>query len=187
MVKTNLEPWEVLSTGEVFAAEPWIKVYQQTIKLPSGKIVPDYHKIVLPDFAAIFAETEDGRVVVERQYKHGIGRVSLVIPAGQVNEGEEPLAAAKRELLEETGYEADNWKCLGSFGTHGSYGCGNAHVFKATNARRVAEPDSGDLEDMEILLMTKEELIAAVTNGDIGLVGTAAVIALATNPLINPS
>ena len=186
MTHTSQQPWKTLGSQEVFAAPPWIRVHRQRVELPEGKVVPDYHKIDLPDFAMIYAQVPDGRVLVERQYKHGLGRVSLVLPAGITNEGEDPLAAAQRELMEETGYRSDNWQSLGAFAMHGSYGCCQAHIFKATGAVRTADPDSGDLEEMDIILMTNDELLAALTSGDIGLLGTAAVVALATNPLINP-
>lgn len=186
MADKSLQPWKTLDSQEVFSAPPWIKVHRQRVELPEGKIVSDYHKIDLPDFAMIYAEVPDGRVLVEKQYKHGLGQVSLVLPAGITKYGEDPLAAAKRELMEETGYHSNEWTSLGSFAMHGSYGCCQAHIFKAVGAFQTTDPDSGDLEEMDIVLMTKEELISALGNGEIGLLGTAAVVALATNPLFNP-
>ena len=185
MTEANLQPWEVLKTRDVFVAEPWIRVAVQQVRLPDGRVVDDYYQIRLSDWTLIFAETNDGMVVVERQYKHGLGRVSLTLPAGGIESGETPLAAAQRELLEETGYVSQDWRPLGSFVTHGNYGVGTALIFRAGNARKVAEPNSPDLEETEVLTMTVDELLAAVRDGEVGLLGSMAAITLATNPLLN--
>ena len=157
----------------------------QQVRLPNGKVIDDYHQIQLQDWTLIFAQTADGKVVVENQYKHGLGSMSLVLPAGGIEDGETPEEAAQRELLEETGYHAEDWRCLGSFVTHGNYGLGRAHVFKAQNARLVAEPSSGDLETTEIQTMTLEDFAAAIKDGRVALWGTMAAFALATNPLLS--
>ena len=93
---TKLEPWEVLKSSVVFAAEPWIKVLKQAVRLPTGAVIDDYHHIVLGEFSLVFAQTTDGSVIVERQYKHGVGKVGLVLPAGSIEPGEDPLAATHR-------------------------------------------------------------------------------------------
>lgn len=174
-----IAPWEVLESREVFAAPPWIKLSRQRIRLPDGREIDDFHYIHLSDYALIVAQTPDGRFIVERQYKHGIGKVCLTVPAGGIAAGEEPLRAAQRELLEETGYEADSWQCLGRHACNANYGCGNAHIFTCRNARKIAEPDSGDLEDMEIVLLTEDELCRALHDGGITALGTVAAVALA--------
>ncbi|SVE13559.1 uncharacterized protein METZ01_LOCUS466413 [marine metagenome] len=184
MTKRDLQKWETLQKKDVFVAEPWIKVATLQVRLPDGRVVDDYHQIELGDYAVVYALTEDGSVIVERQYKHGIGKVTLVMPAGRIEPGEAPLEAAQRELLEETGYSADRWDLLGNFAINGNYGCGNAHIFMAQGARLVTEADSGDLEEIEVLLMDPVELTKSVRKGGIDLLGTAATVALATNHLI---
>lgn len=162
-----------------------MEVSVQEVRLPDGKVVNDYHKITLSDYVIIYAETKQGTVIVERQYKHGVGRVNLTLPAGGIFEGESPLAAAQRELMEETGHAGGSWYEMGAFVIHGNYGCGTAHLFKATGVEAVAEPNSGDLEEMEILLMTPRELFASILDGEIALLGSAAAVALATNSLLD--
>ena len=82
----------------------------QEVKLPNGRVVTDYFQVKLPEYSVIFAQTGDGMVAVERQYKHGLGWVSLTLPAGAIEKGEEPLDAAKRELLEERGCQCEDWE-----------------------------------------------------------------------------
>lgn len=175
----TLEPWRVLQSEKVFSADPWITVLRQQVLLPSGKIINDYHHIDLGDFAVIFATTEKGEVVVEKQYKHGAGEIGLVMPAGAVENGEEVIVAAERELLEETGYKSDDWQPLGSYVPNGNYGCGKAHLFLAKNAYKIQEPASGDLEDMEIMLMDNSEVWKALIEGEFHMLASVAIVALA--------
>lgn len=163
---------------------PWVQLSVEQVRLPDGKVVDEYYQIKLPDSVIVFAQTTDGKIIMERLYKHGIGKVSLELPAGLIHEGEDLLTSARRELIEETGYICNDWRLLGSFVVDGSHGCGRANLFIARNVQLVAEPESGDLEEMEIILMTPEEVVSAIHNGDVVSVGTVAAIALATNPLI---
>jgi ADP-ribose pyrophosphatase len=184
VAKDSLKPWAVLKSTEIFSADPWIGLSVDKVLLPDGGIVEDYYQIKLQDYAVTFAETADQEVVAIRLYKHGAGRVSLVLPAGSLEDGEEPLTCAQRELLEETGYASDRWESLGSFVVNGNYGCGNAHLFAARDVRRVAEPDAGDLESIEVVLMRPDEILDAVRSGDVVGLGTVAAIAMALNSAI---
>ena len=171
--------WKVLRERTVYHAPPWIRVSLQALRLPDGRRVPSYHKVELPEYAVIVAFTPDGRILFERQYKHGLGAVALFLPGGLIARGEKPLVAARRELLEETGYRAARWKSLGAFTCNSNYGCGCAHFFVATGAHRVATPDSGDLEEMEILLLTRARASSALRTGKVRVVSAALGLSLA--------
>ena len=173
--------WQILNDAEVYSAPPWMKVHRQRVRLPNGRTVDDYHQIVLPDYVIIAAQTAAGKFVVERQYKHGIGTVSLLLPAGVINRGEQPGNAAKRELLEETAYQADHWQEIGVYVCNSNYGCGRAHFFISRNARKIAEPNSGDLEDMEIVLLDAPGLLKAVRSGKFMSMGSVAAVLCALN------
>jgi ADP-ribose pyrophosphatase len=182
----KLEPWVILNSRNVFVAAPWIRVSLQQVRLPDGRVVDDYHQVALPGYAVIFAQTSDGRVIVERQYKHGVGEHTLVLPSGIIDKDEEPLLGAKRELTEETGFASEEWRSLGSFVVNGNYGCGKAHLFTARNARQVARADAGDLEHTDILLMRVDELTDAVRGGQVVVLGTVAAIALSLSEIFAP-
>lgn len=176
-----LRPWEVLSSRELLKAPPWVSVAAQKIRLSDGRVIRDYYQIKTPEFAVFYVKTREGRVILLRQYKHGIGQVSLTMPGGLIAPAESPLATARRELLEETGYVAMHWRSLGSFVPNSNYGCGRAHFFMATGARRVTEPQSGDLEEMQIVLMPEKQLLGALKRGEVVSLSSAAIIGLATN------
>jgi ADP-ribose pyrophosphatase len=176
--RATLKPWRVLSRKRLFAFPPRLDVALERVALPDGRVVEDYLQIEMATYAMIYAETADRRVLCLRQYKHGPRRVSLTLPAGHVEPGEDVQAAAERELLEETGYEAATWCKLGSFSNAGNQGCGECHVFAAYGARPVREPEPGDLEEMQLELLTRAALRTALEKGEIAIIGSALAAAL---------
>lgn len=174
-----LEPWTILGEQELLSCPPFLKVSVQRIELPDGRVIEDYYQITLPDVVSVFAETTDGHVLVQRGYRHGPRRVCLTFPGGMVSPGEAALPAAQRELLEETGFEAAEWQLLGSFVTQASHRGQIIHYFRAVGCRQVADPNSGDLEETEILQLTREELMTAKNAGDLPIPTQAALLALA--------
>ena len=182
MTGKRLEPWTVLDSREVYSKPPYLSVSVQRVRLPDGREVDDFHRLVMPDYALIWPETAEGRVLMLRQYKHGVGEVSLTFPAGTMSVGEDPLDCAKRELLEETGHEAGSWRPFGRFVTHGNSFGHAGHLFVAAGCRKIAEPHSGDLEEMELLSMSRDELLQAAKRGEFKLMSQIALLALVTHP-----
>ncbi|MFN0073391.1 MAG: NUDIX hydrolase [Chloroflexota bacterium] len=186
MLDSLPEPWRTRSRREVYDASPWLRLYADEVELPDGRVVAEYFSLDMPDHAIIVAVTPDGQVVVERNYKHGPRQVCLNLPAGYLEPGEDPLNAAKRELLEETGYVADVWTFLGAFAEDGNRGCGRAFIYLAQGAREVSEPASGDLEEMVIGLLSMAELFTAARNGETPVLGVVAALGLAAAELAQP-
>ena len=178
----ELKPWTVLDRRILLDASPFLRVHEETIELPDGRRIERFYQVDQNDFVLMFVEDETGRSLMLRQYKHGARRVSLTFPAGMMAPGEDPLVAAKRELLEETGYEAAEWTALGSYVVQGNHrGCA-CHMFHARGARKVAEADSGDLEEMRLELLTRAELIAAAAAGDYAVLPMIAMLAAVLLP-----
>lgn len=178
----RFSPWEVLGSNELLNAKPWLTVTSERVRLPDGRIVDDFYRVDMSEFAVMHVRTTNGRLIALKQYRHGVGGVCLALPGGGVEEGEPPVDAAKRELLEETGYVAENWRSLGQFVVNGNQGCGRANFFVADGATQVAEPDSGDLGTADVVLMTPEEIATAVINGEVKTITTVALMAMASNP-----
>jgi ADP-ribose pyrophosphatase len=174
-----LSPWKTLGRELLLSAPPWLTVFSERVELPSGRVVNDFYNIVLPQFALIVPWTEDGKLVLVRGYKHGVGRINLSPPAGLIEPGEEPLATARRELLEETGYEADDWQSLGDYVVDGNRGCGRMHLFAASSARLVRPPRDDDGEVLRTEVLSPAEAVDALRRGKIGNLAGAGGLALA--------
>jgi ADP-ribose pyrophosphatase len=178
-MSTDPALWKVRNRERLFSVKGRLEVYREAVELPDGRLVEDYLQFVAATFAQVFAETADGRVILLRQYKHGPRRVHLALPGGHVDEGESPLAAARRELLEETGYGGGDWSELGQFCTAGNHGGSTAHSFLCRGAELKAEPLSGDLEEMTVELLDRPQLLAALTGGEFAVGSDLATIGLA--------
>lgn len=161
----SFRAWRTIDRREVFQVPGRLTVSVETVELPNGKIINDYWQVTARSYVVVFAETTDGRVICLRQYRHGPRRVNLELVAGQIEDGEDPLQAAQRELLEEAGYTSPQWTSLGPYVASASQGSGTAHYFRARAAVKTAEPASGDLEDAEILILTRDELVAELRQG----------------------
>lgn len=123
-----------------------------------------YVVLECPDWVNVIATTVDGQVILVRQYRHGIDAVELEIPAGMVGDGEEPLAAAQRELAEETGYSGGQWTLLGRVRPNPAYQNNWCYNFLAEGVSLTGEPhlDPGEAISVELHpLAETSELIAS--------------------------
>jgi ADP-ribose pyrophosphatase len=171
--------WKVRDRHSEFSRPPWLEVFREQIELPDGRRVDDFYSVQMQDFGVVVAFTGDREVVVERLYRHGPNRVTWSLPAGYVHWGESPLEATARELREETGYEASEWVSAGSFIVDGNRGCGWCHCFLAHDARKVGEPRSDDLADVDVALVSWGRLIELLATGEVTELASAATLGLA--------
>ena len=174
-----MDSWKTLSRKTILDKGKFLRVENHTIELPDGRIIDDWPWIVTPDFANILAVTTAGKYLIFRQTKYSVDGPSLAPVGGYLEVGEDPLAAAKRELLEETGYSAQIWTSLGSFPIDGNRGAGTAQYILAKDARKVAEINADDLEEQELLLLGRDEVIKALKAGEFKLLPWMGIVALA--------
>ncbi len=165
----EMQPWKVRARTTVLHQPKWLTVEYHEIELPSGTVIPEWAWVITPDFVNVAALTEDGKFLCFRQNKYAVDGESLAPCGGYLEPGEDPLAAAKRELREETGYAAEDWVNFGKYAIDGNRGCGNGHFFLARGARRVAEVDRDDLEDMQLLTLTPDQVRSALLSGEFKL------------------
>ena len=174
-----MKSWKTLSRRVILDYSKFLTVEEHTVELPDGEVIDGWPWVITPDFVNVVAVTDDDLFVCFRQTKYGIEGTSLAPVGGYLEPGEDPLEGARRELQEETGYQAEEWTALGSYRVDASRGAGIAHFFLARHAYRVSEPDSDDLEEQELLLLTRQEVQSALAAGDFAVLPWATIVSLA--------
>ena len=149
--------WKVLESTYLHR-EPWLTVRKDKCELPNGTIIPSFYVTEYDEWANAFALTKDGKVVMVRQYRHGIGTVETELPGGVVEAGENMLEGVESELLEETGYRFEKVEYLGKICANPSTTNNFMHMFLATGGEKVSEQDLDEVEDVEVILMTIDEV-----------------------------
>jgi ADP-ribose pyrophosphatase len=175
-----MEYWKTLGRETVFK-HPTVVLQKHTVQTPNNKTIPDWIWIVLPDYVMVVAITPEHEFICFEQPKYGVDGTSLAPVGGYIDENESPLGAAKRELREETGYEASesDWFSLGQYRVDGNRGAGTAHFFIAQNVRKVTNTHSDDLEEQQLVRLNPEDLKQALVEGKFKVLPWAAIIALA--------
>ena len=175
-----MRPWKTLSRTPVWQAGDgrFLIVEQHRVELPDGRVIDEWPWLITPDFVNVVVETEEGRFLYFRQTKYAVDGTSLAVVGGYLEPGEDPLAAAQRELLEETGYAAEEWHALGRFAVDGNRGSGTAYFFLARQARAVQPPDADDLEEQELLLLSRAEVASALVQGQFKVLPWSAAVAM---------
>lgn len=174
-----MKPWKTLNRRTILNHDKFLRVEAHTVALPDGQLITDWSWVVTPDFVNVVLVRTDGAFVCFRQTKYAVAGTSLAVVGGYLEPDENPLAAAQREVLEETGYAAPIWHDLGSYAVDGNRGAGRAHLFLAVDAEPVAEIDADDLEEQELVLLSRAEVAEALMAGQFKVMAWAAVVALA--------
>jgi len=174
-----LQTWKTLDRRTVLQHDRYLTVEYHTVRLPDGRMIPDWPWLITPDYVNVVAETAQGDYLCFRQVKYGVEGTSLAPVGGYLEPGELPLDGARRELLEETGYEAPEWLELGHYITDANRGAGTGYLFLARGARRVAEPHPDDLEEQHLLHLSRAQLREGLEAGEFKALSWAATVALA--------
>ena len=123
-----MKPWTTRSRRTLLDLGPWLSVEEHVVELPDGRVIEDWPWVESREFANVVAVTERGLFLLFRQTKYAVEGTTLGPVGGYLDEGEAPLDAARRELLEETGHEAPEWTSLGRYVVDGNRGCGVGHL-----------------------------------------------------------
>lgn len=158
--------WQVAASSYVIDG-PYLRIRRDRIVLADGTVIEDYYVRESRGYVIVFALTPERDVVLVRQYKHGIGKVLLELVAGAIDEGEEPLQTAIRELKEETGYAAPSVEHVRTFVADPTNANTVAHLFLAKDAYVVGAQDLDVTEDIAVELVPIERLRGLLRSGEI--------------------
>ena len=155
---TKMEKWEVLGR-EYLYRRPWLTVRRDRVRLPTGAVNDEYYVLEYPTWVNVIAIDREGRFVMVEQYRHGLQEVFTELVAGVAEEGEAPLEAAQRELLEETGYAGGTWRLNTVLSANPGSQNNLSYSFIATGVERVAEQHLDETEDVAVRLLSRDEVL----------------------------
>lgn len=171
--------WEEISCEHIINDE-WIDFRKSAYKFPDGRTFEPYYSYSRRDYVVIVATDEEGNYICVRQFRHGIKRVTTEFCAGgiertdgkqygnrlDVESTEDALEAAKRELMEETGYESDDWKFLLSVPSNATMADNYANIFVARNCKKVSGQSLDETEFLNVHLHTRAEIDSMIEAGE---------------------
>lgn len=156
---------EKLIDTDVVYKGSFLELHKDSVKTPDGTLTTREY-LHHPGASMIIPMLENGQVILERQYRHPLRRTFLEFPAGKLNPGESPLNCAQRELTEETGYKAAEWKKLGRFNNAIGYSDEEITVFYASSLEYVGQNlDAGEV--LDLIKMPWQEVVQKCLNGEI--------------------
>jgi ADP-ribose pyrophosphatase len=177
------KPWITHVRRKVLSQPPWLEVEYMDVELPNGRTIRDWAWITTPDYVNVVAVTGDDQFLLFRQMKYALPEGSLALVGGYLEPGEDPFAAAQRELLEETGYVSTDWLSLGSYRVDPNRGVATGYFYLARHISLVAAPDADDLEEQEIIILDRSEFEKALDFGEFKVLAWAAAASLALRVL----
>lgn len=166
--------WRVRSSSYVVET-PFMRLRRDEVELPDGTVVPDYFVRESNGFVVVFALTEEGRVLLGREYRYGCDAIGYELPAGNIADGEAPALCAARELREETGYEAARIEAIGDWYAEPVRSKARCYAFLATGARKAGEQRLDPTECIEVAEATVEDLRAMLRDGRVHSLASVAV------------
>lgn len=170
--------WQEISTEHIVQDE-WIDFRRSTYRFPDGREFGPYYSYSRRDYVVIVASDEDGKYLCVRQFRQGIREVTTEFPAGGIERkdgreygsgrelavAEDALEAARRELLEETGYESDEWKHLLTVPSNATIADNYAYIFTAANCRKAGKQHLDETEFLNVSKYSEEEIQELIDRG----------------------
>lgn len=147
-----MQKFEILRR-EMILDNPWLPVEKQIVRLPNGDEA-EWFVSKSSDAVFVIPVLQSGQILMQRNYKHGCGEIVIEFCAGLIDKGEQPQVAAKRELLEETGYKAETWKPLGTTFANPTGSTMRYHMFLAEGAFFSGSPTCEASEQIETFLVS---------------------------------
>ncbi|MDR0545174.1 MAG: NUDIX hydrolase [Odoribacteraceae bacterium] len=157
--------WRVLES-EYLSRRPWLTVRRERLQMPDGRVIPEYYVLEYPDWVNTIAITVDKQFIFVRQYRHALGEISLELCAGVRDpEDRSPLEAARRELLEETGYGNGQWQEYMIHSPNPGSQTNLVYSYLATGVEKIDNQHLDNTEDITVHLLTLDQVRELLTSG----------------------
>ena len=158
--------WDIIRSEHIYKS-PWLTVRKDVVHTEKDVVIDDFYVLEYPTWVNVVAITNGGNYIVERQYRHGIRTEVYEICAGTCEEGEEPLVAAQRELLEETGFGGGRWSLLGKYAPNPNSMNNWCYSFLADGVVKQQKPNQEPTENIDVLMLGENELKRMMMDGEI--------------------
>ena len=162
-----MEKWKTIDSKYIIQ-RPWATLRVDKLEMPNGNIKDEYYVLEYPTWVNMVAITEDNQVIFVKQYRHGAGQIMVELPAGVVEENEDPEIAARRELLEETGYAFDDISYVCELYANPATSGNLTYTYLLTGGRKVQEQELDPSEDIDVVLMDLEDAKQFLFDNKIG-------------------
>ena len=157
--------WEIIRSEYLYRS-PWLIVRKDMIRTDKGVTIDDFYVLEYPSWVNVIAITADGQYLIERQYRHGIQQCVYELCAGICELGEKPIDAAKRELLEETGFSGGSWSLIGKYAPNPSAMTNYSYTFLAEGVVQQKAPCQDITEDIQVLEISEKQLLSLMQEGE---------------------
>ena len=164
----TIRPWDIIKS-DYLVKDIWCNVRADTCRTADGTDISPYYVMEYPDWIQVVLFDSNHRILMNRQYRHAARVIKQEIICGTVDDGEDPMETAKRELLEETGYTSDSFHSLGSFHPNPAVLSNRIHSFVAYDGWKQREPLKDPREEIENDWMAIEEVIGLIRTSEIPL------------------
>jgi 8-oxo-dGTP pyrophosphatase MutT (NUDIX family) len=164
MFKFTKPKWTITKDKKVYGT-PIFSLQEKEVLPDDGSDAAKFYVLNAPEWINVIALTDNNEVALVEQYRHGIDETTLEIPGGMVDAGEKPLEAAKRELLEETGFESDSWELLGKASSNPAILSNFTHIYMARDCKKTSPQQTDGHEDIKVHSLPIKEFLSLVDEG----------------------
>ncbi len=156
--------WKRLDRKTIYDTK-YLKVYEDKVEYPNGNVADSYSVFSLPDVVIVLAQDKEKNIITLLEYKYGPDEKLRNFPAGHIEEGEDPVAAAQRELLEETGYGGGEFSLAGPVREFPTKSLSTAYIVKAQGVEKISTQNLDENEELSVVLVSTQELQKEIEEG----------------------